>query len=513
MSPAPAPAGHPPEDNLARAARGSALNFAGSVVAGLSTFVLTVAVTRLVAPTEAGVFFAATSLFLVVTGLGRLGTDTGLVYFISGARARGQLRHAQAYMRVSARPVLVVSVALGAALVLLAGTVAPVLSPGAEDRFADDLRVLGLLVPAATALHLAVAGTRGLGTMRVSAVLDQMARPVAQLLLVVTGLVVVGSAAMVWAWAVVYVPLAVVAWVWWRRLRDRSAGQVRDPSFRPARAFWRFSWPRALASVTQQATQRLDIVLVAALAGLVEAAIYTAATRFVILGQLLARAVSLSTQPLLGETLAAEDIPATLRLYQATTAWLVLVTWPLYLVLAVFAPTALRIFSGTYAEGADALRLLAVTMLLATACGMVNMVLLMAGRSFWNLANLVLAFSVNMVVDVLLIPRIGLLGAAVGWAVALAVVNLLPLLQLVRWYGLHPFGRGTLRAMTTALLTFLLVPGTARLVGGQDPWALAVGVLLALVVYAGALALQREQLQLGLLTTAVLRRGRRSTAG
>ena len=49
--------------------------------------------------------------------------------------------------------------------------------------------------------------------------------------------------------------------------------------------FWRFTGPRALATLAQITIQRIDIVLVAIILGPAEAAIYTAATRFLVAGQ------------------------------------------------------------------------------------------------------------------------------------------------------------------------------------------------------------------------------------
>ena len=71
------------------------------------------------------------------------------------------------------------------------------------------------------------------------------------------------------------------------------------------------------------------------------------------------------------------------------------------------------------------------------------MVLVTAGRSSWSLINGLLAVVVNVGLDVLLIPRYGITGAAIGWSAAIVVTNLMPLAQLAATVRLHPFGRGT----------------------------------------------------------------------
>ncbi len=120
--------------------------------------------------------------------------------------------------------------------------------------------------------------------------------------------------------------------------------------------------------------------------------------------------------PKLSELLASGARQRAMDVYQVATAWLMLMAWPMYLGLAVFAPLLLRVFKPQYVSGASSLEILAVTMLVATGIGPVDMVLLMGGRSFWNLSNVIVALGVNVALSLILIPRIGIAGAALAWA-------------------------------------------------------------------------------------------------
>lgn len=81
-------------------------------------------------------------------------------------------------------------------------------------------------------------------------------------------------------------------------------------------------------------------------------------------------------------------------------------------------------------------------MMVATACGMVDVVLVAAGRTAASLANVSAAVAVTVALDVLLVPAYGALGAALGWSGGVLVKNLLPAVQVSRRYGLRPFGLG-----------------------------------------------------------------------
>lgn len=498
------------QNHMVRAARGGALNLAGALVSGLSAFALATVVTNGHTKAEAGVFFTTTSLFLLATNLGQLGTNTGLVYFLSRARGAGTMRNAHRYMRLGMQPVLLVGVLIAVAMWVWAEPLGALMSKGETDQTVTTaIRWLAPFVPLAAVLNVSISGTRGLGTMRANAIIDQLARPLLQLGLVAVASWWVSARQMSTLWALPYLPLAAIAWWSWRRMARRATRDTTpDPDYHPRRVFWAFTLPRGLAGVAQVAMQRLDVILVGSMAGIGPAAVYAATTRFLSLGLLANGAISQAVQPLLGEALGRNDRRSARELYQTATAWLVIGAWPVYLILMIFAPTILRIFGKGYQGGSSVLILLGASMVLGTGCGMVSMVLTMAGKTSWNLANVLLAFGVNIGLDLWLIPSHGIMGAAIGWSAAILAANVVPLIQVSSAFGLHPFGRGTLLAMTLALACMGAVPFGVRIVLGQSPRSLFVGLVLGGLLYAALLWRTRRRTALLDLLKAGRRRSR-----
>ena len=101
-------------------------------------------------------------------------------------------------------------------------------------------------------------------------------------------------------------------------------------------------------------------------------------------------------------------------------------------------------------------------------------------------------------IDLILVPRIGIVGAAIGWATALVVANLVPLYQIWRHLGMHPFGRATATAYGLAAVCLGLVPLVGRLVA--DDGGALVGFAIGVLLYAAGGWRLRDRLQLaGLL--------------
>ncbi|GAA0795907.1 lipopolysaccharide biosynthesis protein [Spirilliplanes yamanashiensis] len=499
--PAASPADPPAPAADRGVARGGLANLVGAGFAGATGVVVTWLVARGLGAEHAGAFFASTAAFVLVGGVAKLGTQTGLVYWPARLRATGRSALLGAALRTGLVPVAVAATVLGAAMFAAAEPLARLTAGGASAAVLGEhtagLRALAVFLPVAALADALLTATRGYRAMRPTVAYERFLRSALQLAAVgalaamaLWTPTVVDLSAFAFAWAAPYVPVAALAAVALRRIhRVGSAGAGRSRRVeRDAlrREFWRFTGPRAVASVAQLALQRIDVLLVAALGGLAAAAVYAVAGRFVVLVQFANQGISQSVQPRLAEALAVGDTAAANRLYRTATGWLVLATWPVLLLVLTFAPVYLAVFGDAYVAGAPVVAVLACAMLVATGCGMVDMVLAMGGRTSWNLWNVLLALAVTVVLDVLLIPRHGALGAAIGLAVAMTVNNLVPLAQVHRAIGLHPFGRGTLTAAGLALACFGALPAAAVAVAGVGAGPLAVSLALGAPLYAAA---------------------------
>jgi O-antigen/teichoic acid export membrane protein len=425
-------------------ARGGVAGVLGAGAGAGAQFLLAVVVTRVAEVEAAGAFFTTAALALMIAGVAKLDAGGGVVYFVARARGCGY-RGVSGYIRAGLVPGVCVAVVAGAI-------------------FHPQLGVASFALPAMVAADILLAATRGLGGMRPTVLLDGILLPVSQLVLVAavvltpawnpTGRPHSGAGFsqepvfasspgwLVGAWLAPYLPLLVLSAL---SLRGRVPRTPPLPG--AARELWRHTAPRSAAGAIQAVSQRLDIVIVGALGGLAQAAVYTAATRFKVIGQLASQGLAQAAQPRLIRAMAEGDLVRARTLYQATTIWLVVLTWPVWLGYAAVAPWLLTLFGSPYDSAAPIALVLSATMMLATACGMVDVVLTSAGHTTASLLNLIAALAVTVLLDLALIPAHGALGAALGWSGGVIVKNLLPLWQIHRRYGLRPFGRHSLTAL------------------------------------------------------------------
>jgi O-antigen/teichoic acid export membrane protein len=496
-------------------AKGGLLNLVANGSGQIFAFLMTVVVTRGLGARGAGAFFEVVGLFTILSNSVRLGADTGLVRAVSERQALGATHELRRLVRVALGPVLLAGTLVAAATWAVGPLLARVFLHGIDpSEGTDAIRVLAIFLPLVAVTIVALSGTRGFGTMLPYAAIENFGKPLARLVLVALVLAIgLGSVAALVAWAV---PIAAgfVAALWALlhlvRRAEAHPGQAQPTrsSRHLASQFWRFAAPRGLAGIFQVTVLWLDVLLVGALRSTSEAGVYAAASKLAMVGTLATEAVRIAIAPQISGLLARREHARAEGLYQVATWWIMTLCWPLYLGLAVFGPVVLRIFGAEFVAGGTALLILSLAMLVDLSTGNVTVMLLMGGKSSWNLLNALGALVLNVGLNLLLLPRIGIAGAALAWAASIVFENLAAIIELRILLRLNPFGRGWWLAAGQSALCFagigLLLSGLL----GRSVLSLVATAAIAAPLYLWLVWRSRGVLQLDALREAIRARGR-----
>jgi O-antigen/teichoic acid export membrane protein len=524
----------------ATAARQGAVGLVGAVCAGLGGLALTVTVGRVLDREHAGVYFTVVALFTIASTVLALGADTGLMRGLSAMREHGAVGAQRQLVRIALRPVLVAGIVTVVVVELVAGRVAAAtVSDDLAPQLATAVRLVApALVLAALTQVLLGGAARGLGSLRTYTVIQQIFLPAGRPLLVLAAVLAVGenrdgALVALAAWVLpLLVAVVLAAYETHRRLpaRELAGGppfgwppsEPWDAATEPvpdgqqrglALSFWRATAPRAVAATFEILIVWSDVVLVTALIGPRMGAVYAAASRFVTSGTFALQAVRLSVAPMLAAAFARGDASAAAAVHRLSVRWALLSTWPVYLALAAFAPGVLTVLGHGYTQAATALSILSLAMLGVVATGNANTVLNMAHRSHWAAGNTGFATVVMLAIDLALVPRLGIVGAALGWSAAMLTDACLGVFEVRHGLGLSSFDRSTRRAAVAALAGFglpaLLVRLTDVLVlrgSVAAGFVLLVGTALAGTCYLLVLVRHRRELELDDLVAALRRR-------
>ncbi|MFF5172933.1 lipopolysaccharide biosynthesis protein [Micromonospora sp. NPDC000089] len=468
-----------------RSARNGAVGLAGAAVNGLLGFVLTVVIVRGFGAAGSGALFTAIGVVSILGAVCCAGADTALVWALPRRRA-GADGDAARLLPVAVLPALLLSAVVAAVGAATAGRLAPVLLD--DPAGPALLRLAFLALPALVAMTVLLAAVRAVrpvtAVVGIQYVLVPLARPALLLAAVATGAgVLTGFAG--WLLPVALAVLAATA------LLVRPLGLTAGARLRPTGADWRTLWgfalPRAVSAAIDASGMWVGVLLTSALAGAAQSGVFAAAGRYALAGLLVMQGLRVAVAPQLSRLLGQGRAADAALVYRRVTIAVVVLSWPAYLLLAVFAPGFLSLFGDGFAAGAGPLAVLAGAMMVNSGVGIVQTMLLMSGNSRRHLQATLAGLALTVGLGVLLIPGHGALGAAYAWTAGVVAENVLAAVAARAAVGEPLLTRSVLLAAAGAGGVAGAVAAASALLAGRGVAGLALALAVLAAVAVGLL--------------------------
>jgi O-antigen/teichoic acid export membrane protein len=453
-------------------ARAGSISLVGSAASAVLGFVLVVEVSRGLGAAGAGAFSVVVAIAMTLAVAGRFGTDTALVRMAPRYRALGRHRDIDAAAVAALLPVCLGTTVLAIGAWWAAPHLVNLLFEEPPPVGGSWLVRVGVMtVPLGAGGYVALAVTRGLGSVVPITVVESIAKPAMRcgFVALALGLASVlagrhGPRPVLWTIAAWAIP-TLIGGVWSAVLAYRALAAVRpdpaatDASQGPAatwRELWLFAAPRGVASACEIGGMHAGIVLVSAAAGAADAGVYNAALRVALAGTLALQALRIAIAPTLSRLLAVGDTAGVEHLHRTAAMWITVVSFPLYLVFMVWPGEVLALFGAGFTAGGPALAVLAGATLVNLATGPVSTLLLMSGRSTLTLAVTSTSLTCGVALAAVLIPHYGVLGAAMAKGAAVVGENVAVTLIVRRKVGVRTLSRPLVGAALAGFLCYAL---------------------------------------------------------
>jgi O-antigen/teichoic acid export membrane protein len=281
-----------------------------------------------------------------------------------------------------------------------------------------------------------------------------------------------------WVWA------AGAAWFFWHReSRTWGTGPV-EPGW--LERLFRYAGPRAPAALFAQLLFWTDLFVLTRFAGGADIGVYSAALRAGQIVILFLTSVNLMFSPYVADLYNRGQRERLDALYKTLTRWIVAATLPLFLLISVAPDEVMRVFGSGFSEGQTALLILLGGQFVNIATGSAGFILIMVGRTGWDLAVYAGSLLLDVALALWLCPRYGIEGAAVANAVTFACSNCVRLALVRRFVNIQPYDRRYLRAVGPALIAGAVMWVTHSAVSGGYLESLTVTGLAGGTAYAAA---------------------------
>lgn len=483
-------------------ARSGVVSLVGSAFAAIAALVLTAIVGNTLGASGTGLFFQAMGIFTILTQVLRLGTNSGIVRFISEQRAFDRRGAEWRIVLYAAIPVAVLSVLASVAVWFLADALGTWLAaPDEADGLAMLLRAMSPFIAMGAVIGVLQIAARMLRGVTAFTLLQSVLLPASRLLTVLVAVSLLGVAAWgafeAWLWPLpvwLVITVVVIAGPLARDFRRRAESTSGErPTFG---GFWRFNAPRSVSSGLETALEWSDVLIVAAFASPSAAGVYAVMTRAVRAGGVVDKAMRVAVSPTVSALLARERFADASELHTKVVRAMILMNWPFYVLLISMGGAVLAIFGDEFVVGHAPMVLLAVAMMFQTACGMLQSILLQGGRSTWQMYDKTVALALSIGGNLALVPQWGVWGAAATWFLVVVVDNMIAAVQVHR--GMH-VDLQPMRLIPAMLPPVIVFGGGGALFawwGGTSFGVLLLGGVVLCAIYAGVLWMLRRRLRI-----------------
>lgn len=458
--------------------KGASVVYVGLFLELLIAFVAQVLAARYLSVGDFGGLTAGTALLDVGSIVGGLGLASGLTRYLP------RIGDAQKRMlSISALAVaLVTSIALGAAVAANASFIATQIF--GSPNVAVSIRIFGAAIPFAAILNVAIGGIRGQERSLYRVYVKNIIHPLARFALVI-GAVVYGldQAGLAGAYALPYVLSAAVALYLLHRALPRARSSFDDGLFAE---FTRYSLPFTVTKVSNFVFRSIDVFIVLYFLGDGATGIYGVAYAAVSFMRIFSTAFNFLGSPIASKLESDGSVDDVLDMFSTISRWLVIASVCTLVPLGIFSTEFITlIYSTDYANGGQVLLILAIGFATANVLNIHSPILQAVGRSKTLSFNSGLAAVTNVVLNFLLIPRVGITGAAIATVISYFLRDGLATVQVRYLLKSTPITNETVRP---ALVAVPFLAGFAVFVAPRVPttvfWLVAATVLFA-VAYVG----------------------------
>jgi O-antigen/teichoic acid export membrane protein len=455
-------------DSLRKLTKGSGVIFAGTVIGMVLFYISRVLIGRLFTPAEYGIFSLGTMFVGFFTLISLLGLQEGVSRQIAYYLGRGDFRKVRRVIFSSIRTVLLISIIISAILFLLSGIIS--IKIFHNPSFSEPFRIFIISIPAFSLIYILTSISRGFDRTRERVYFQNILNGSLFLLfLIFIAVFKLTSNAVVYAFVLSTVITSLAFWVYVRKESFYLSGKFKNSLFGFSlnlidRKLLFFSLPLLGISLLDNISSWIDSLMLGYLKNTELVGIYNGAlplARFIpsILG-----ATAFIYLPVITKLYSQNMEKEAKRVYAVLTKWVFFLTLPFFLLLFLFPEAVLvNSFGVNYVGAKLPLQILALGFLVHVFFGLNGGTLLALGETRFLMWTSLFATVSGAFLNWLLIPSLGIVGAAASTAFVVLIFKLIRSGKLYFSYRIHPFTRNYLKPtflmMIVCLIFYVMTKG------------------------------------------------------
>ena len=440
-------------DSLIKVTKIAGMAFVGSLAGLFIAFLCRLLIARNGTEADYGVFSLAYGLLSILSVIATLGMMDGVARNIAYARGSNDTTKINKFILTSIQYGLLVSTLLCIILFFSANLIATGIFHDAALVF--PLKVLAFAVPFSTMLGIMVSVFRGFDNIKPRVYFNDILRNSIFLIFLLP--IFFLELSFTWVFYALFASFAVpcmIIIVYATKRLPSPVKLITKLSFDPiTKELLFFSLPLLGVAILSSVLAWSDTLMLGFYKSSVAVGLYNVAYPLAAFISSPVFALRLIYIPVVSKLYAQNEMPEIKRNFSILTKWLCAATLPPFLILFLFPETVISfLFGDAYTPAINTLRILSAGFIINNILGLNGETLVAIGKTKFIMWATLATSTLNVVINVVLIPPLGIEGAAIALITAMTSINIIRCLKLYSISKVQPLSKNLLKSMFTSIL-------------------------------------------------------------
>jgi len=468
--------------DLSKITKGAGITLGGSISGKALLFFYTIFLAKVLGTGDLGLYFLGLTIIRSLTILANLGLGAGVVRYVAIYQGRSDFSRMKGTVLSSAVITVIPSLILTSLMFLVGDFIATFIFH--KPDLGSVIKLFAIAIPFESLMRIFLASTRGLKFMQYVAYTENLALVGLRFLFAIFFLfgLGLGLKGVVLAYVFSSILSAGLAFYYANKLiplLDKKTRPIFD-----IKNLLHFSIPMVFTVLLHDLMAHIDVLILGTLVSAAQVGIYSVVVRILALAQVIFMAFQPIFQPFVADFHAKKELKRLSNLLKAITQWSVTMSFPVFLSLLLFPGFFLNFFGKEFIRGSDCLFVLAVAYLFSSVSNLPSSMIFMSGRSDITLGNNLAVLIINTGLNYLLIPKYGILGAALATGSSVALLAIVRILWVYHLMKIHPFRIDLWKPLSAGLISLLIILFVHKSIPGDGNMVIISFLSMMFILYS-----------------------------
>jgi len=446
----------PHQKEIGQMAKGTMWVGAGDLIANALYYISSILITRTIGAPLYGLYFLGNTIILIGSMVSRLGLDFALLRFV--ALFKGLTDRQQIAQTINSS--LFLSTLFSIVVMIIIFMIAPWLSNSIfkKPELTYMLRIFAFSLPFINIISLTINAFLGIQSPKLKIYIENLLQPLTKIVLIILFFIVgLRLTGVVIATVLSTIIVAVLSYF---LLHRKFPELKKSGSLSDTKPLLTFAMPVFWENLLNYFINWIDTLLLGYFATAKDVGVFGIIFRLSMVLVFVQYAFNAIFSPMISELSGKHELKKLEQLFKLQTRWAITLTLPLLFVMICYRSPILNIFGEHFSDGATALLIMSSGRFFDAGVGASGLVIMMIGKPKINTINSLFILILKIILNFVLIPRHGLIGAAIASSVSIVILDVLRVIEVYFLLKIHPYNHKIVKpviATGAGLVVYLML--------------------------------------------------------